>query len=214
MAKMSDDFIVEALKAYGVAPTAALCDSIRSYTEVLLRWNRKIPLTTVTQPDRIVRFHFGESMMAVRTVPMQVGRLADVGSGAGFPGVPIKLLVPDISLTLIEANGKKSTFLAEIVRELQLRETEIMRLRMDSLPLATGTFDFITARALGKYNNLLRWSGDRLTANGRAVLWLGESEARSLNKPGWTWRAPVKIPGSERRFMLIGEPLVKEGAKT
>lgn len=211
---MSDDSIIEALNAYGIVPGPTLCDSIRVYTELLLRWNRSISLTTVTDPDQIVRFHFGESMMAVGTVPVRIGRLADVGSGAGFPGIPIKLLAPDISLTLIEANGKKAAFLAEIVRELRLLETQIMRLRMESIPLATGRFDFIAARALGRYSDLLLWSEERLNASGKAVLWLGESETRSLSTTGWIWHPPVRVPGSQRRFLLIGEPPVKEMAET
>lgn len=211
---MSDDSIIEALNAYDVVPGPALCDSIRTYAELLLHWNRRVSLTTVTDPDQIVRFHFGESMMAVGTTPLRIGRLADVGSGAGFPGVPIKLLAPDISLTLIEANGKKTAFLAEIVRELGLRETQILRIRMESVPLTTGRFDFIAARALGRYSGLLLWSEKRLNASGKAVLWLGESEARTLSASGWIWRPPVRIPGSERRFLLIGEPLVKERAET
>ncbi|HWG57989.1 MAG TPA: 16S rRNA (guanine(527)-N(7))-methyltransferase RsmG [Candidatus Acidoferrales bacterium] len=186
---------------------ATLCGAVRTYVELLLRWNQRISLTAVTDPDKILRFHFGESMFAASAVPIGVGRLADVGSGGGFPGLPIKMVVPSISAVLIEANTKKAAFLAEVARELNLNDVEIARTRVESLPDSAGLLDFVTARALGGYQELLRWSKTRLGEGGRVALWLGSDEIRFLRaERGWRWRDPLAIPGANRRGLLVGWP--------
>ena len=172
---------------------------------LLLRWNKRISLTTVVDPLEILRFHFGESVVAASTVPIEKGRLADVGSGAGFPGLPLSIAIPDISVTLIESNAKKAAFLAEVARELKLARVDIIRKRMEDLPGDLPQFDYIAARALGGYQSLLTWSRSRLKCDGKMVLWLGDEESRILSAdPSWTWRDPSLIPGSERRFILVG----------
>src|ERR1700722_6272713 len=108
---LSDLRIAKILGAYGVATSPALADSIRNYISMLLRWNSKISLTTVVDPVDILKFHFGESLFANSGVPISFGRLADVGSGAGFPGLPLGIFLPDLEVVLIESNLKKATFL-------------------------------------------------------------------------------------------------------
>src|SRR5271167_1724775 len=101
-----------------------LSAQLEAYLDLLLRWNARINLTAVRDPEQIVTRHFGESLFAARILrddgaftPLPVS-LADVGSGAGFPGIPIKLFVPEIHLTLIESQNKKATFLKEAIRVL------------------------------------------------------------------------------------------------
>src|SRR3984957_19909902 len=115
MAAITKEAIASNLREYGVAATSALCLAIQKYISVLLRWNEKISLTTITDPLDIVRFHFGESMFGASAVPMKEGRLADVGTGAGFPGLPLKLLLPSLDLLLIESSAKKASFLSECI---------------------------------------------------------------------------------------------------
>jgi len=195
------------LDPYGISASPRLCASIQRYMTLLLQWNRRISLTTVTDPAEIVRFHFGESLFAVSVVPIRNGRLADVGSGAGFPGLALKLAVPELHATLIESNAKKATFLSEVVRDLTLEDVTIARTRTEDYSSRNKPFDFVTARALGKYADLLSWSKVNLVPRGKVVLWIGEEEcAKISNLSGWTWRDPVHIPGSERRFLLTASP--------
>ena len=91
---------------------------------------RRFSLTTVTDPLEIIRFHFGESLFAAKSLPITKGRLADVGSGAGFPGLPIRMISPNVDLLLIEPNLKKVAFLAEVIRSLDLNRTEVFRGRI------------------------------------------------------------------------------------
>jgi len=208
MTNLSDDQIAKHLKPYGVTCTPPLCEQIRAYVSLLLQWNRKISLTTVTDPTEIVKFHFGESMFAVSSVPIISGRLADMGSGPGFPGLPIRMAATELDLTLIESNAKRATFLAEVVRTIKLDHVTVFRGRMDDLGADLAPFDFVTARAFGQHEELLRWAHAHLAARGRIVLWLGEDDAASLlQKPLWSWQKPLHIPGSQRRWLLVGSPL-------
>jgi 16S rRNA (guanine527-N7)-methyltransferase len=145
-------------------------------------------------------------MFAAHVVPMWHGRLADVGSGAGFPGLALKLLCPDLDVLLIEPNTKKAAFLAEVKRMLGLGGVEIVRTRLEDLPVGTRLADFVSARALGSHERLLRWSRDALAVGGRIVLWLGAKDAELVSATtGWSWRAQVPIPNSRRRVLLIGQ---------
>src|SRR5438445_9672183 len=91
---------------------------IQQYIKVLLAWNEKINLTAIRDPLEVLYRHFCESMYAAVAVPLQVGRLADVGSGGGFPGLALKIACPALQVVLIESNVKKASFLADVVREL------------------------------------------------------------------------------------------------
>jgi 16S rRNA (guanine527-N7)-methyltransferase len=214
MRTVPDRDIAAILREYSVevASDSQLVEQVQSYVSTLLQWNRSISLTTITDPGEIVRFHFGESLFAASCVPIRGGRLADVGSGAGFPGLPLRMLVQALDLTLIESNAKKAAFLSEVVRRLALERVDIFRGRMQDFDdreerTSSRQFDFVTARALGQFDDLLAWSRDHLVATGKVVLWLGEEDVEALSgRVGWTWAAPVRIPGSERRFILTGQP--------
>jgi 16S rRNA (guanine527-N7)-methyltransferase len=195
------------LKPYGVEASLELCASIQRYVALLMRWNKRISLTTITDPAEVVRFHFGESLFAASAVSIRGGRLADVGSGAGFPGLALRLADPDLRVTLIESNVKKATFLSEIVRDLKLDHVTVSRARMGDFSSAANGFDFVTARALGKHDELLTWASKTLSGSGRVILWLGEDDCTTISrKSGWNWCNPTHIPGSKRRFLLVGVP--------
>ena len=205
MKQLSNEVIARELRPYGAIASARLCDQIRIYVDLLLRWNQRSSLTTVTDPEGIVRFHFGESLLAVPAVPIRHGRLADVGSGAGFPAVPIRMVSEDLNVILIESNQKKATFLAEIVRELQLSNVDVRRSRMEDIDFASDTVDFVTARALGIDDEFLDWSRKALNPNGSVVLWLGEESAQEASRDAsWKWADSIRIPQSERRVVLHG----------
>lgn len=204
MKQLSNETITGALQNYGLTASSKLCDQIRIYIDLLLHWNQKTSLTTVTEPAEILHFHFGESLLASSTVPIRHGRLADVGSGAGFPAVPIRMVSEDLSVILIESNQKRATFLAEIARELRLKNVEVRRDRMDDVDLRTEPVDFVSARALGIDDDFLNWSRKSLNPTGSVVLWLGEADASRISqKADWKWD-PVRIPHSDRRFILGG----------
>jgi 16S rRNA (guanine527-N7)-methyltransferase len=196
------------LRVYGFRVSPDLAARISAYIELLLKWNRKIALTTVTDPVEIVKFHFGESLFAASLYNFEKSRLADVGTGAGFPGLPLALAIPTLTVTLIESNLKKCAFLAEILRELPVRNANIFPGRMDSFGPAPEKFDFVASRACGQFEELRTWAKSQLTDSGKLVLWLGEKEAaETSNDAAWAWGDIGLIPGSRRRYILAGSPL-------
>jgi len=128
------------------------------YLDLLLRWNARTNLTAVRIPEEIVTRHFGESLFAARQIfaienPISAlnASLADVGSGAGFPGLPIKLWAPRLQVTLIEAQQKKATFLREVVRAMGLTGVEV---RSGRAELVTESFDVVTLRAVERFDQV------------------------------------------------------------
>jgi 16S rRNA (guanine527-N7)-methyltransferase len=210
MAKPTNSDLKRLLAPYGVEASDLLCDQIHTYMALLLEWNQRISLTTVTDPAQIVRFHFGESMFAASAVPIRNGRLADVGSGAGFPSIPLSMVNEAIISVPIESNSKKSTFQSEISRRLSLPNVHPYRGRMEDLPAQQENFNWIVARALGMHRELIAWAESSLGHDGKLVLWLGADDVAEISKcDRWVWREPVKIPDSDRRFLLVGEPIQK-----
>jgi 16S rRNA (guanine527-N7)-methyltransferase len=205
MENLPDSLIADTLLPYGVGADQHLCAKIRVYVSLLLLWNKTISLTTVTKPVEILKFHFGESLFAVSRVPIVESRLADVGSGAGFPGIPLRMAIPGLDLTLIESNAKKCAFLSEIARKLELDRLRVLHSRMEDVRLDSGRLDFITARALGHHGDLLAWAKEQLSHDGKLVLWLGGEETHKISRePGWLWHNPILIPGSRGRYIFAG----------
>ena len=200
--------IKRVLSGFSVHPTQEQAAKIMQYVQLLLQWNRSVSLTSVTNPSEILSRHFGESIFAASVVPIQKGRLADVGSGAGFPGLAIKIMRPELDLVLIEPNKKKAAFLWEVVRGLKLSPVDILTIRFeDSIFADKDKFDFITARALGALPELLDWSKRSLAEQGQVVLWLGMEDLTRMSKlADWVWSPGVRIPDSQRRFLLFGRP--------
>jgi 16S rRNA (guanine527-N7)-methyltransferase len=208
--RIDDDEIVSNLSPYGCAPSAAQCATIRSYIELLLRWNQRISLTTVTDPLEVLKFHIGESVEAIRAAGIANGRLADIGSGAGLPGIPLALFAPKLHVTLVESNVKKAAFLSEIQRSLSPTNVSVVRGRFAELEASSGSVDFITARALGNYDDLLAWAMEALDSSGRIILWLGVDDASKISLArGWEWQPPHKIPGTKNRVLIMGRVLAE-----
>lgn len=205
MFTLDNPAIRKVLAPFGVDASDTLCDNIRAYSELLLRWNQKIALTTVTDPVEVVRFHFGESLFATSLLAPLGGRLADLGSGAGFPGLALKLKIPALQVTLIESNLKKSAFLSEVVRALSLEGVEVYRGRFEDFAGGRDPFDFVTARALGSHNFILNWAAEKLTPDGRIALWLGGEDASTISiSKRWLWRPAQLLPESKNRYIVIG----------
>lgn len=207
MLSLTNTQIAEALKPYGVLPSLDLTAGIKTYIELLLKWNRSVSLTTVTNVDDILRFHFGESLFALPMLPVEKSRLADVGSGAGFPGIPLAMARLSLDVTLIEPNAKKFAFLNEVIRQLALANISAVRARTSDLHFSNERFEIITARAVGQFDGLIGWAKAKITPGGKLLLWLGGEDAKQISVDArFEWSGPVRIPQSDRRFVLTGSP--------
>ena len=185
-----------------------MLDQLRLYLDLLLRWNARVNLTAVRDPERIVTRHFGESVFAARMLDLQAAgpiTLADVGSGAGFPGVPIKLWAPHLELTLIESHNKKATFLREALRTLKLDRARVFCGRAEQWGQ---TADLVTLRAVEHFERALPVSAALVRQGGKLCLLIGAGQmesARALSGKQWTWRDPLPVPLSTGRVIAIAE---------
>jgi 16S rRNA (guanine527-N7)-methyltransferase len=187
--------------------TDSAVSAIRTYIGLLLKWNAKLNLTAIRDPEEIITRHFGESLFAARQLfPTGDSResVIDLGSGAGFPGLPIKLWSPDIDLTLVESNHRKATFLREVIRALDLRSVVVLTQRAESVSLRT---DLVTFRAVERFERILPVAFGLVKPGGRIALLIGEAQVESAKSmlPGIAWKNSIQIPSSKSRRLLIGE---------
>ncbi|HXJ86363.1 MAG TPA: 16S rRNA (guanine(527)-N(7))-methyltransferase RsmG [Candidatus Binatia bacterium] len=130
-------------------------------------------------------------------------KVADVGSGAGFPGIPIKLWYPKISLTLVESSHKKATFLREVTRALTLTDVNILNTRAESLTNAS--FDVVTLRAVERFASILPIAAGLVATGGRLALLIAQSQLSQARStlPALDWLAPIPVPQSQSRLLAI-----------
>ena len=148
---LTDELIVSTLSPFQIQPSAGQILKIHEYIRLLLKWNQSVSLTSVVDPVEILARHFGESMFICRLMPVEKCRLADIGSGAGFPGLALKIACPELRLTLIESNKKKCAFLSEVVRALELENVEVMPIRFEEARFAPDFAEVVTVRAVGGF---------------------------------------------------------------
>ena len=183
--------------------SAEQLERISIYIDILQRWNRKINLTAVRRPQEMVIRHFGESLFAARHLLADPLRVIDVGSGAGFPGVPMKIYAPAICLTLIESNQRKAAFLREVIRALKLGETEVFAGRAEDF---AGSADLVTMRAVEKFERALSAAVGLVAPLGRMVLLIGARQVDAARRaaPRLVWEPALAIPGSNQRVLAVG----------
>jgi 16S rRNA (guanine527-N7)-methyltransferase len=202
---LSEQCIRNALKEFGVEVSNMQVAQIQQYMRILLTWNEKLNLTAIRDPLEIIYRHFCESMFAGMNVPIEEGRLADVGSGAGFPGLPLKILRPNLHVFLIESNARKATFLAEVIRELGLADARVLVSRYEELGEEVAPLDFVCSRAVGDFRALLEWGGSKEVAARQAVLWIGARDLEEIRGIKiWDWQDPTPVPHSMQRLLLVG----------
>jgi 16S rRNA (guanine527-N7)-methyltransferase len=178
---------------------------IQQYIKILLIWNEKVNLTAIRDPLEILYRHFCESMYAAEAIPLKNGRLADVGSGGGFPGLPLKIMRPDLQVFLVESNIKKVTFLAEVIRELGLTGAQVLARRYEELGEEVAPLDYVCSRALGEFPAFLEWARSQQIAAKQVILWIGARDLEEIRKiQSWGWSEPMEVPHSLRRLLLVG----------
>ena len=202
---LSEEIIRRALRDFQITLSDVQVAYIQQYTKTLQRWNEKLNLTAIKDPLEILHRHFCESMYAAVAVPINSGRLADIGSGPGFPGLPLKILRPELQLVLVESNIKKGTFLAEVIRELGLLNARVLISRYEELGEELAPLDFVCSRAVGEFGPFLDWAASDRVSAGRVILWIGGRDLDEARKSvQWDWQEPIAVPQSLRRYLLVG----------
>jgi 16S rRNA (guanine527-N7)-methyltransferase len=174
------------------------------YLSLILRWNTRINLTAIRDPQSILQRHFVESIACARALPNGIGCLLDFGSGAGIPGIPIAICRPEIAVTLAESQGKKAAFLQQAARALKLpMGIQVHAGRAESL---AAQFDCVTLRAVDHMEEAVHASTQLVRSGG----WLAPmTTAKELERiqlaagPAFRWSDPILLPGSDQRVLAL-----------
>ncbi|MBR2808664.1 MAG: 16S rRNA (guanine(527)-N(7))-methyltransferase RsmG [Erysipelotrichaceae bacterium] len=154
-----------------------------TYADFLLEYNQKVNLTAITELSDVYDKHFIDSLMILRMVRFKDESLADIGTGAGFPGIPLKIACPDLKLTLIEPTGKRCVFLKETVDRLGLKDVRIIQARAEDLK-ERECYDYVTARAVASLNILSELCTPLLKVNGKFIVLRGSSGLEEIKQAG------------------------------
>jgi len=176
---------------------AETMEKLETYLALLLKWNQKTNLTAVRDPEQLIQRQVGESLFAGQLLRGDE-TLLDFGTGAGFPGIPLKLLLPNLKVTLAESQGKKASFLREAVRTLCL-DAEVWSGRVEALP-ASRMYDVVAMRAVDHTEAMLPLAEDRVAEGGALLRYLAAegSDASEL----WQMEQSLEIPFSTGRISL------------
>jgi 16S rRNA (guanine(527)-N(7))-methyltransferase RsmG len=179
-----------------VALSSGQVAALEAHYELMVRWNRSLNLTAISGLEEIVERHYCESLFVGQVLDLPHQRIADIGSGPGFPGFPVAVLRPDCSVTLIESHQRKAVFLKEASRGLA--NVRVIAKRAEDV---TESFDWAISRAVS-YRDLSR-SLCRLAPN--AILLTGSDAPPP--EFGLAWRPPIPLPWGSQRFLRMTEPL-------
>ena len=191
------------LTALGL-PTDPLAGRLLDYLALLDRWNKTYNLTAVRDPREMVGKHLLDSLSMWRHV--QDGKLADLGTGPGLPGIPLALANPALQVTLVESIAKKTRFLREVVRQLGLTNVRVLEMRAEAVD-EPGAYDQITARAMDTLAGILAVGGHLLAPGGRllAMKGLRPNDEIAALPPGWRVESvqALTVPGLEGDRHLV-----------
>ena len=167
--------LVKGGKELGVELTSEQVALFLGYLERIKFWNKRINLTGIEDEERIVINHFLDSITILSFIP-EDSKVLDMGSGAGFPGIPLKIVKPSLEVTLIDSVQKKVFFMRDVIRNLGLREIKTICGRAEDLNngIPRVYFDFVVSRAVGKIENLLEMGIPYLRKGGKIILMRGK----------------------------------------
>lgn len=190
--------------------SARVRGDLMRYLQELATWNRTYNLTAVRDPVQMVVKHLLDSLVVLPH--LGTGRVIDVGSGAGLPGIPLALTLPKNEYTLLDSNGKKAAFMRHVVRTLGLKHVQVIQSRAEDYQPAAA-FDTVISRACAAVNDLINMGGHLCDNQGRVVAMLGKAPDRSLEVPSPFRLATVErlqVPGlaAERHLAILERALI------
>lgn len=187
------------LKALDPTLTGRFAD----YLSLLVRWNSHVNLTAIRDEEGILSLHFVESIACARALPAGIETILDFGSGAGFPGIPIALCLPNVAVTLSESQGKKAAFLQEVIRVLHVSAT-VFPMRAEWLERE---FDCVTLRAVDRMPKAVELAAELVCPGGWLALMTTGAEVerlQALTGAGFSWGENARLPNGGDRLLALG----------
>ncbi len=210
-------FQTEAEDYLGLSLSSSQLDAFSWYCDQLIAWNQRMNLTAITDPEEIARKHFLDSLSCLLVQDFKPGgRAVDIGTGAGFPGLPLKIVFPQFQFVLVESIGKKVAFCQHVIEQLKLSEIEVVHARAEQIGQEDGfreSFDWAFARAVASMPVLLEFILPLLKVGGRAIIQKGEAGLVELQESGQALDVlggeviqilPLELPRIvETRYLLV-----------
>jgi 16S rRNA (guanine527-N7)-methyltransferase len=205
----------EAHQQFGINLDGRQMQALETYAAEMLAWNRKMNLTAITDPQQVRHKHFLDSLSCLLVMPDEPGRVIDVGSGAGFPGLVLRIVRPDMQLTLADSVAKKTGFLSHIVQVLGLEDETVVTVRAEKLgqdAVHRQSYDWALARALAPMPvlaeyllPLVRVGGSVLAQKGADTVSEVEQAGAALVELGGELQEvmPVNLPGGEEHYLVL-----------
>ncbi len=198
-----------AISSFGIEPLSPdQTHQLVGHYSMLTRWNRRLNLTRITEPRDAAIHHYAESLFGARFIA-GARTLLDIGSGPGFPGIPLAVASPDVEVTALEANQKKSLFLKEAKDELRLVNLKVITARLEEFDWAG--YEWLTSRALDRAELALKPVIERLSAKQKLMLYCGPDLVKKLEGLGRYNIDAHSIPRSEARLIAIFSPEIGHG---
>ena len=193
---MNNEMFKKYLKEINIDINEDMLDKLEKYYELLIKWNNKMNLTAITDKKDVYLKHFYDSLTMCKVINLkEVYSLCDIGTGAGFPGLVLKICFPHLKLTLVDSLNKRLVFLAEVVKNLNLENVEIIHARAEDYAKKNrDKFDIVTARAVAPLNILLEYCMPLVKVNKYFIALKGHEEIiKYQNAMNKLWAKPVKI---------------------
>lgn len=205
---MNQGRIAELLSLFleGKALSTSQLGQIASYADLLMKWNAHMNLTAVRDPEEVITRHFGESLFAAQhlfPVPGTNQTAIDIGSGAGFPGLPLKIWNSGLDLTLVESNQRKAVFLREVVRAWGVSGVRVFGATAEQL---SEQASLVILRAVERFERILPVAHELVAPNGRIALLIGNAQVQTAKAllGEVSWLDPLPLPLSHSRSLLVG----------
>lgn len=207
--------IMAASAGMGIAVTPGQAGQMAHHARILLEWNRKINLTAITQAEQVAVKHFLDAIIPLPHIPDQ-GELLDIGTGGGFPGIPLKVMRPHQAMTLIDASRKKINFVKHVLRQLALPGIEAIQTRVENIAQQEqrrGRFRIIVSRAFADLSRIAQMAAPLLAPQGRIITYQGSGDETRHIREGsqigplaliGTHTYQLPITGDRRTLVIMG----------
>ena len=171
---MNKEEFVRELEKINIYPTPKQLEQLSKFYQLLIEWNQKINLTRITEENDVYLKHFYDSLTISKVVNLKEQKsLCDVGTGAGFPGIVLKIMYPNLKIVLIDSLLKRVNYLNEIIKQLELTDIEAIHTRGEDYK---GSFDVVTSRAVANIEKLVKYTMHLVNKNGIFVAMKGNIE--------------------------------------
>ena len=176
--------LLEGLPQLGLALPSSVCDTLCAFGAAVVEQNKVMNLTAITEPDQVAKLHLLDSLTVLATKELKGKKLIDVGCGAGFPGVPLKIACPDMELTLLDSLGKRMNWLETVLPTLGVDARCVTARAEEAVTTCREQYDIATSRAVARLNILLELTAPYVKVGGYVLAMKGAAAQEELDQAG------------------------------